>query len=130
MAKMKIVNTLMVGKGAELKTIGEGTEVTHLDKESANKCGIKAKEFDRLVKDGVLVENDGMHTAPAVAESKELTAATFVAFTKAMAELQPENEKHWTQDKKPEVAVLKEFGCDVTAAERDELYALYVKSNL
>ncbi len=127
MAKLKILNRLMVGKGAVTSYIGEGTDVTHIDKDDAKKHGIAAKEFDRLVERGVLVTDDGAQPVQKSAEPKQLSAATFKAFSDAVVQLEPGNEKHWTTDEKPEVAALKEFGCEVTAVERDELFALYLE---
>jgi hypothetical protein len=120
--KYMINGRLMVGKGADTGYIGAGTEVTSITKDEAQKHGIKAKEFDRLVERGVLTTGDD--DAPA-AVSQPLSATAYKSFQDAVLELDEQNPEHWTADKKPDLAALKEKGCTVTAAERDEAWALY-----
>lgn len=129
MAKQhKINGRLMVGKGAAVHYIGEDTKTTHIDKDAAKKHGINAKEFDSLVERGVLTEGDAPAAVVENDEPKPLSAAEYLVFSKAVNTLEEGNEKHWTTEQKPEVAALKEAGVSVTAAQRDELWGIYLEA--
>lgn len=88
-----------------------------------------AMEAAALAKAGIIAEGEVNLSASSVtsAAPQPLSAAQYAKFQDAVLELDEANDKQWTGDGKPDLAALKENGCVMTAAERDEAWDLYSK---